>query len=227
MYQKINEELQRLKDLLKMEKKADFEQFRNEIIELSVAEKREKGLCWYPLQIIKEGYTLGERAFVTVERTAQRNEPHRFKSGTPVDLYSGADDKFSKSQNRSQSGVIYFVEKNKMKIILNSKDLPDWLNNGQLGVDLLFDERTYLEMERALNTLIKTNNGRIGELKAIFYGKMEAHSDPLPTIHNPYLNESQRVAIQQILASRDVTVVHGPPGTGKNNNVGQCHSATL
>ena len=37
-----------------------------------------------------------------------------------------------------------------MKIVLNAKDIPDWLSQGNLGVDIQFDERTYLEMEKAI-----------------------------------------------------------------------------
>lgn len=216
---KINQQIEDLKEVLRIEKKEDFERFRAEVAQLSLSEKREKGLTWNPLDVKKEGYTYGERAFVIVERIGNRNEPHRFRAGTPVELYSLATDKFSKAEKFNQSGVIQFVEKNRMKIVLNSRDLPDWLNNGQLGVDLLFDERTYLEMEKVLNLLLKTNSGRLSELKAIFYGELEPTFGPKPTIHNPYLNDSQKEAIQDILASRDVSVVHGPPGTGKTTTL--------
>ena len=47
-----------------------------------------------------------------------------------------------------------FADKNKMKIVLNSTDIPDWINLGQVGIDLSFDERTYREMENALKTQI-------------------------------------------------------------------------
>lgn len=216
---KINQQIEELKEILKIEKKEDFERFRAEVAQLSLSEKREKGLTWNPVEVRKEGYTFGERAFVIIERMSNRNEPNRFKAGTPVEFYSLATDKFSKSEKQNQSGVIQYVERNKMKIVLNSSDLPDWISNGQLGVDLLFDERTYLEMEKVLSLLLKTNAGRLSELKAIFYGELEPTFRPKPVVHNPYLNDSQIEAIQDILASRDVAVVHGPPGTGKTTTL--------
>lgn len=216
---KINQQIQKLKEVLLIEKKQDFEQFRQEVAQLSLSEKREKGLTWQPLDVKKEGYTFGERAFVIVERTTQLNEPHRFKSGTPVEFYSLATDKFSKSDHQKQSGVIQFMERNRMKIVLNTDDLPDWLGNGQLGVDLLFDERTYREMEKVLNLLLETNQGRLGELKGIFHNELEPSFRELPSVHNPYLNDSQIQAVQHILAANDVAVVHGPPGTGKTTTL--------
>jgi len=140
MSKKINQQIEALQELLQLEKKEDFEQFRQEVIQLEIAEKREKGICWYPLEVLKEGYTVGDRAFVIVARTAHLNEPHRIKSGAPVELYHRNTEK--KSTNRSgQSGVVNFVDKNKIKIIFNSKDLPEWLHQGNLAVDLMFDER--------------------------------------------------------------------------------------
>ena len=93
-----------------------------------------------------------------------------------------------------------------MKIILNSKDLPDWLGLGMLGVDLLFDERTYLEMEKALKKVIKARGDRLAELKAIFHQQMEPlFGAPISVVH-PYLNDAQKKAIQNILSARDVAV---------------------
>ncbi|MEM1318652.1 MAG: IGHMBP2 family helicase [Bacteroidota bacterium] len=218
-YDAINQQLTQLKAILKKEKEEDLERYRREIKDLTIAEKQERGLCWYPLQIKKQDYTFGDRAFVVFERTTQRDEPHRFKAGAPVDLYSLADDKFSKANNRSQSGVVHYIEKNRMKVILNTKDLPDWLHNGQLGVDFLFDERTYIEMDKALNKLIKSNEGRLSELKAIFYGAMQPKFGALPELQHPYLNDTQLNAVQHILAAQDVAIVHGPPGTGKTTTL--------
>ncbi len=215
----INQKIEALQALLKIEKQADFEQFRQQVQELTVAEKREKGLSWYPLNVKKEGYTIGDRAFIIVERTSHLNEPHRIRSGSPVDFYSNASDTNTKGGQFSVTGVVNFIERNKMKIILNSKDLPDWLRDGSLGVDLSFDERTYLEMEKALKTLLAAKDGRISELKAIFYGKTEPQFNALTPIQHPYLNEAQKQAVQRILAARDVAIVHGPPGTGKTTTL--------
>ena len=37
--------------------------------------------------------------------------------------------------------------------------------------------------------------------------------------YNKGLNESQKLAIRRCLASRDVSMIHGPPGTGKTTTV--------
>lgn len=218
-FKSINEQLVALQGLLRLEKEEDFERFRREIQQLSVREKVEKGLCWYPLEVRKDGFTIGDRAFIIIERTTGINSPHRFKAGAPVDFYSRASDKFNSKDKQVQSGVIQYVERNRMKVILNSKDLPEWIGLGQLGIDLLFDERTYLEMDKALKNLIKTNTGRLAELKAIFYGAMTPAYEAVPEVYNGLLNDSQIQAVQDILSAEDVSIIHGPPGTGKTTTL--------
>ena len=211
----IQQKLKTVQELLQKEKEADFDRFREEVLQLTQAERRDKGLCWYPLTILKTGYTVGERAFVTVERTAQINEPHRLRSGSPIEFYSSADGK----RNHAMRGIIHFVERNKMKIILNNKDIPDWINDGQLAVEMLFDERTYLEMEKAMKVVIKASDDRLTELKQMFYGELKPTFDPLREIHHDLLNDAQKKAVQSIVAAKDIAIIHGPPGTGKTTTL--------
>jgi len=217
----VNEALTELLGVLKIEKEADFERYRQMVIQLSLKEKREKGITWYPIEVKKEGFTFGERAFIVVDKTTQLNEPHRFKPGTPVELYSLAEDKFSDKdkKDRKITGVIQFLKRNQMKIVLNAKDNPPWVHYGQVGVDLLFDERTYVEMERAVKKVIKAKGDRLAELKAFFYNQSTPKFNELPTVHHDYLNDAQKSAVQHILAATDIAIVHGPPGTGKTTTL--------
>jgi len=220
-------ELQALLALLKIEKQEDFEQYRQMVQSLPLEERRSKGYTWYPVQVIAKGYSEGDRAFVTVERNVppsgkgeQENNPlggqGGFRSGKLVSLFTKQAD----VDRNEYSGTIYFVDKNRMKIILNSKDLPDWLGMGQIGVDIQFDERTYVEMEKAMAKVLNADKGRLAELRAVLLGEKEAtFADVENPIEIANLNPSQNAAINEILAARDVAVVHGPPGTGKTTTL--------
>lgn len=212
----IIEHLEKVEKLLAIEKQEDFEQYRSVIQKLSLAERREKGYSWHPLVVTRTGYTVGERAFLIVERTKNLDNPHQFRAGSTVNLFT----QNTSAYKPERSGIIQFVNKNRMKIVLNSKDLPDWLNDGQIGVDIQFDERTYLEMERALKLVKLAKGDRLAELRDIILGKVEPSflSVENPT-KIPLLNESQNTAVTNILAAKDVAVVHGPPGTGKTTTL--------
>ena len=53
------------------EKKADFEAYKKLIADLPLAERKEQGFTWHPLNVVKFGYTIGERSFVIVEKTSE------------------------------------------------------------------------------------------------------------------------------------------------------------
>ncbi|HKK74037.1 MAG TPA: AAA domain-containing protein [Saprospiraceae bacterium] len=207
-----------LKEQLLWEKEADLEQYKQKIERLPLDKRKEEGVAWYPLNVLQRGYTIGERAFVVVERTTMLNEKHQFRSGKTVRLFSNQP-----AVNRGEAnGVVYFVHKNRMKIILNSKDLPDWVGLGMVGVDLLFDERTYQVMEKTLDIVMEAGNGRLQELRDIFQGKQDAQFNPVKSpVALSSLNVSQNEAVQAILSARDVSIVHGPPGTGKTTTIVQ------
>ncbi|PHN04056.1 AAA domain-containing protein [Flavilitoribacter nigricans] len=213
----IQKALDHLRELVQLEKQEDFEQHRQKILQLPLDKRVSEGYSWYPVVVSKSGYALGDRAFVIVERTGEE-KPDQFRAGKMVSLFTQQPE----VRHPEKNGVIQFVNRNRMKIILNSSDLPDWLGMGQIGVNLMFDERTYLEMDKALVQVSKAKGDRLAELRDILFGKQAARFDPTPhTFSIPDLNESQNAAINQIVAARDVAVIHGPPGTGKTTTLVQ------
>lgn len=212
----IQQHFEHLEALLQLEKEEDLRQYKELIQNLPLAERRKKGVSWYPLEVVKTGYTIGDRAFVTVERNSNLDVPNKFRSGQSVQLFSQT----AHIKNPERQGIIYTVNKKRMKIILNASVHPDWLNQGNIGVDLLFDDRTYQEMAKALKAVKEAKNGRIVDLRNILVGQQTPLFEP---IVNPVvidgLNDSQNQAINDILAAQDVAIVHGPPGTGKTTTI--------
>ena len=211
-------ELKRLKELLAIEKQADLDFFKTVIQNKPLEQRKAEGFTWYPLSIKASGYTYGERAVLTVEHGGNPDDPHQFRSGNVVNLFTKQNDVYKPEL----SGTIHFISKNTMRIILNSKDLPDWLSGGQIGVDLLFDDRTYIEMERALEKVINAKGDRLAELRDIFLGnkpQAEIRHNGTELWNIDRLNESQNKAVQNIVHSADIAIIHGPPGTGKTTTV--------
>ena len=207
---------QKLNDLIQLEKAEDLEQYRALVERLPMAERKAKGFTWYPVLVGKSGYTYGERAYVIVEHQEAADFAHQFRSGKTVRFFVQLAD----GKAKERTGVINFIDKKRMKIVLNTRDLPEWMHTGQAGVDLQFDERTYQEMEKALKIVREAKKGRLPELRAVFMGKQERLVAPIPhPVQVSELNDSQNQALNQILAAQDVAVVHGPPGTGKTTTL--------
>ncbi len=213
-------ELQRLMELLQIEKEEEQRLFEEQVSSLSLTEKREKGVCWQPLQVIETGFAVGDYAYIMVERTREKGKPHQFKSGSVVRLFT--NNPTTHKDDNEDKGVVHFIDKDRMKIIFYGKDHPDWLTDGGLGIDMLFDERTYREMEYALNDVSRASGNRLEELREVLLGYRKAdflRSSDYYYPSLPQLNDSQNEAVRQIVSSLDVAIVHGPPGTGKTTTL--------
>ncbi|MEL7422368.1 MAG: AAA domain-containing protein [Bacteroidota bacterium] len=213
----IAAELTELQELLELEKEADLEFHRQKILNLPLEKRVKEGYSWYNITVAKSGYTIGDRAFVIVERPLP-HRPDQFRAGNMVNFFTRQPN----VHKPERGGVIQFVERSRMKIILNSADLPDWVGLGLLGVDLLFDDRTYREMAKAVTAVQKARGNRLAELRDIILGKQMARFREVNEfLRSERLNDSQNAAMRDVVGSYELTVIHGPPGTGKTTTLVQ------
>ncbi|RYY40105.1 MAG: IGHMBP2 family helicase [Chitinophagaceae bacterium] len=208
-------ELQRL---LRMEKDEDRRGWEAMAMSVALTDRRTNGSSWFPVAIRETEIGRGDYLTVEVERTTHQDIQHQFRFGASAALFSNHD-----ARNDRIEGVLTHVGGDRLKIALRVDELPDWTRNGKLGVDLLFDENSYEEMERALKVAPERLEQREeGRLARVLTGVEE------PRFHNedvcnplPQLNEKQNEAVSRILAAEDVAIVHGPPGTGKTTTLVQ------
>lgn len=122
--------------------------------------------------------------------------------------------------------MINYVRDNLMVITLNAEELPDWIGDGSLGVDVMFDEMTYKEMEYAMKEVIKAQDNRVAELRECLLGSSNLGTKPAATLRvegrDALLNESQIHAMNAVLCAEDAAFIHGPPGTGKTTTLVGC-----
>jgi len=219
----INDHYYRLKELLKIEKEEDFTQHKNYLDGLTLQQKLESGYVWQPVKVMSTGYTLGGRVYVLLEKTKITNHPNQLLPGRPVLFYT-TDKDYEKTEIKAS---VYSLGKTNIKLILNSKDLPEWIGNSVLGIELDFDERSYKVMEKALDDVISSKDENIINFKEIFAGIKQPGFRKEHPIEIAPLNASQNEALNYILSCNDIGVVHGPPGTGKTTTLVQTIKATL
>jgi len=214
----LQEELEQLLSLLKTEQDEDRKQYQEKMVNSPMTLRRAQGLTWYPIVIRESYYGIGERLILELERPSHTEIHHQFQFGKVASLFSN----YSNDERPSITGVVTAVRPNNIKLTLFVDELPDWVDNGKLGVDLLFDETSYKEMEAAVNQVMKAKHNRIAQLREILLGyepaKFAALKNPVAI---PSLNESQNKAVNNILSAQDIAIVHGPPGTGKTTTIVQ------
>ncbi len=208
-----SDEIKLLRQLLKIEKEEDLQQYRRTVVESSVQERVQNGTTWYPVKITDTGIGRGEQVYVEVERTNNKDIDHQLQSGKRGALFCNTENNGDKQR---VEGVIGVATRDRLRIYLNADELPDWIRDGKIGVDMLFDESSYKEMDETLRQVAEAENTRLAYLRGVLLGsvKPEFKEEDIP-VNIPHLNESQNKAIGRILGAKDVAIVHGPPGTGK------------
>ncbi len=215
----------KLKELLLIEREEDYKQYREQFLRASIEERKKNGATWFPIQILSNEIGYADYVHLEIERNNCLDMPHQFSSGKNVTLFSNRQ----ADEVQEITGTIKQSGKNKLKLIMHSDELPDWCYDGKLGINIQFDDNSYIEMQKALDEVINAKNNRVAELREIIEGnelpsfeKMETSSAlAFNNVVVPQLNFSQNKAVRHILSANDVAVVHGPPGTGKTTTIVQ------
>ncbi|GLU52536.1 AAA domain-containing protein [Dyadobacter frigoris] len=218
------EYFKKLLDLLKIEREEDRQSYLKLTESTSVSERRTNGLAWYPIAIRGQEMSRGDYVTVEVERTTHQDISHQLRFGMPAVLFSNHEPKKDRVE-----GTITHQSGNRLKITLRTDELPDWSRDGKLGIDLLFDDNSYDEMQNALKTASavdeKTDEGRL--VKILTGEKEPTFKKEIPPYVFPKLNSSQQSAVNKILAANELAVVHGPPGTGKTTTLVEAIKALI
>lgn len=213
-FENAEQELEHLSKLLQAEYEEAKKHHEELLSDRPSGWRRNQGLSWFPLLIRETGYGIGEYPFLVIERTKGLDIRHQFSSGKPVRIYPR--DQVTEDQ---VTGTINWINKNTMKVTLQAGDHPDWLQRESIVVDILFDEKTFHEMQRALRILLQPEHEHTRSLRDKLLGYKALAPLKEAIYHNKDLNESQQQAVNQVLLSEDVAIIHGPPGTGKTTTL--------
>ena len=179
---------------------------------------RNSYLCLIPFLLA--GLLTHNSHAVELERTTHQDIPHQFRFGIPAVFFGNHDPK-----NDRVEGTIAHQSGNRLRITLKTDELPDWTRDGKLGVEVLFDDNSYEEMQSALKQAMAVAEGvatPTRELVQVLAGnKTPTFKEYEPEITLPRLNESQQRAVHTILKANELAIVHGPPGTGKTTTLVQ------
>ncbi len=224
--------------------------------EMGLDRRVKRGLCWYPVTVGRSYYNSLNQLVLEIFNTVTDDEEeieHNFEYGKPVCFFkieapsqpSPIGEGVKKSparEGRSEKVIcpsprsggvggglqISYVDGNRMVVVVPSQQAVIELQNADLlGVQLYFDETSYKTMFHALDEVYKSKNNRVAKLRSIFSGAVKPEKWTFDAMKFPWLNPSQEKAVNEVLWSKDVAVVHGPPGTGKTTTLVEAIYETL
>ena len=175
---------------------------------------KEEGLALHPVIVTKKNFGYADYPEITFKLSFPP-EANMFKDGAAIECFIQGEDPVK--------GVLLNLDGKNGEFRLFAPDFPDWIEDDGVGIKLSPDTRTTSIMKKVLNEL--ENN------KPLYKLFEQLHSDA-PTkeadvifktdsldFRNKKLNESQQQAIVAITQNEELTIVHGPPGTGKTTTL--------
>ena len=201
------------------ERKQEQSYFQSLSQQKSPSEKIEAGILWSPLEITRKHYTVGELIELELERIKHLGNHHKFKVGVGANLV------VETSETLTFKGTISYIRKNKMRIILHDDYVlkDDILTKGRLSVEMIYDERPYRVMLDTLKYVRKVEEHIHKEIRDAIRNKsnfegIQDFKDKDPYT-SPNFNDSQMAAINGCAIAPRMSIIHGPPGTGKTTTI--------
>ncbi|GFY80585.1 DNA-binding protein [Actinidia rufa] len=118
-------------------------------------------------------------------------------------------------------GVVYRLKDSSITVAFD--DIPEEGLNSPLRIEKLANEVTYRRMKDTLIQLSKgVLKGPAADLVPVLFGERPptvSKKDVSFTPFNSNLDHSQKDAISKALSSKNIFLLHGPPGTGKTTTV--------
>ncbi|KAF1965180.1 P-loop containing nucleoside triphosphate hydrolase protein [Bimuria novae-zelandiae CBS 107.79] len=126
-------------------------------------------------------------------------------------------------------GVVLRVKRESVEVVLDKED-TDVPSGGKLWLVKLANDITYKRMKQTMSSLQKLSDSDYTPFMRVVFGQGSLSplpsnlNDPSNPLHklewnDPSLNDSQKEAVRFAVASREIALIHGPPGTGKTHTL--------
>ncbi|HMC86175.1 MAG TPA: AAA domain-containing protein, partial [Chitinophagaceae bacterium] len=172
-----------------------------------------EGLALHPIVVTRKYFGYADYPEISF-RLNFPAETGLFKDGAAIECFYSGEEPIK--------GILIGMDGKQGEFRLFAPDFPDWIEENGVGIKLAPDQRTTTIMKTVLNDL--ENNKPLFTLFEELHGGIktkESVPSNAESLHftNRHLNESQQKAIIAITQNEHITIVHGPPGTGKTTTL--------
>ena len=221
----------RLRELVALELREEQEAYRRslETKGASLTGSIHEPACRYPVYLGNTAYNpLGQLTVELRYKVEEEEVELDFEPGKPVTVFYLAD---SGTKELPHQCYVEFVGDGVMSVSLPSKSalqsIKGLADRHLLGVQLGVDNTSFRVMQESLAEAERKEDERFVRLRNVLLGNVKPAFRSLPQLSFPWLNRSQNDAIQKVVECQEVSIIHGPPGTGKTTTLVEAIIETL
>lgn len=209
----MHPDIQRLLKCIELEEKEQVQRYRLDQ-QHTLKTLKAEGLALHPIIVTRKSFGYAEYPEISF-RLSFPPETNLFRDGAAIECFIAGEEPVK--------GVLINLDGVNGEFRLFAPDYPDWIEDDGVGIKLTPDTRTTEIMKKVLNGL--ELNKPLFKLFEQLHDNKATTIDPAPTqnipvnFRNQELNQSQQQAVQAILQNEQLTIVHGPPGTGKTTTL--------
>jgi hypothetical protein len=171
------------------------------------------GLAIHPISIKGRSYGFADYPEFSF-KIPYPTDTGKFKGSSAIELFVQGEVPIK--------GVLLSIEGSKGEVRIYAPEFPDWLEEEGVGIKLAPDTKTAERMKKGLTELPVRK--RSYELFKRIHSEglipsFHSENQKIDRFFNGSLNESQKNAVRNIIATTELTVLHGPHGTGKTTTI--------
>ena len=224
----------RLRELVAMELREEQESYRRslEAKGASLTGAIHEPACRYPIHLGNNAYNPMGQLTVELRYEIEEDEVElEFEPGKPATLFYLQEAGGGTAVPLQHQCYVEAVGDGVMSVSLPSKaalqSIRDIAERHLLGVQLGVDNTSFRVMQESLSAAEHKEDERFVRLRDVLLGNAKPSFRSLPRLSFPWLNASQNDAIQRVVEAQEVSIVHGPPGTGKTTTLVEAIIETL
>ena len=173
-----------------------------------------EGLALHPITVTRKSFGYADFPEISF-RLPFPAETNLFKDGAAIECFCSGQEPIK--------GVMLSMEGRTGEFRLLAPDFPDWIEDDVVGIKLAPDTRTSSIMKKVLKEL-ENNKPLFRLFESLHSDAKISHQNPSAQnssiqFHNKDLNKSQQQAVTAITQNESITIIHGPPGTGKTTTL--------
>jgi ATP-dependent RNA/DNA helicase IGHMBP2 len=213
----MHPQLQTLLQCINLEEKEQVQRYSLDQ-QHTLKQLKAEGLALHPIIVTRRSFGYADYPEISFKLSFPP-EANMFKDGAAIECFMTGEEPVK--------AVLMSLDGKNGEFRLFAPDFPDWIEDNGVGIKLAPDTRTTSIMKKVLNEL-ESNKPLFKLFEQLHdetpittdspFSKLRVTTTSL-NFHNQRLNDSQQQAVAAITENENITIVHGPPGTGKTTTL--------